>query len=741
MSTYLYLDYETRSLLDLEEVGLDRYVKDPSTCICMLGWAIDDEEVELWEPHVGPPPKKLIDAMKNPSIIKVAWNAQFEYMITRHKFIEWTDGWFIPLEEWRDPIVLAHNLSLPGYLGDAGAILKMDIQKDPRGDELIDMFSFPVSKGGEQTLFGIAPPLFRDWLSHPNPWQEWGIYCKQDVRSERAIWLRLLLVPFPEREWKGWLLDQKINLFGMPGNRQLGEKMLRLAQRYVDEKKAEMKALTGLQNPNSRAQLLPWVRERGYPWKSLRSNFVENALRQNPSPLTSECIAVLKLRQASGKTAYKKLIRFLSVLSDDDRLRFQFRYMAAARTGRWAGGDVQVQNMPRGNKIVKKALAHALDLVNAEDYDAIKTEFTDGKKISVVDFITTLLRSLFQAKAGHKLVVADLNAIENRVLGWAAGCWSILEVFTHTKEEGGDPYLAFGTRMYKKTYAEMWASYAAGNEDERQNSKPAVLGAGYGLGGGELTIDEYGNEVRGGLWGYALNVCFVDMPKELAHEAVRVFREAYPEVVQMWTDVEEAFKQVLLQGGHITVGDVSWDKDIQEWVKHPTCLGCKITFRRIKMQDGGYTIRMELPSGRALHYLNATIEQETRTSKKSGKPYTVPVLYYEGIEHSSTTDATGARAKKRAIWGPTKTYGGKLVENAVQAISRDILLNGMILADEMGFGIFGLFHDELATEVPDDPLTGLRLSDLVWCMSDVPDWTPGLLLGAEGYEGAYYRKG
>jgi DNA polymerase len=150
-------------------------------------------------------------------------------------------------------------------------------------------------------------------------------------------------------------------------------------------------------------------------------------------------------------------------------------------------------------------------------------------------------------------------------------------------------------------------------------------------------------------------------------------------------------------------------------------------------------IRMELPSGRALHYLNATIEDETRISKKTGNPYTAQVIHYDGIEHSATQGADGKTAKRRHKWGRVKSYSGKLCENACQAISRDILLHGMMSADEMGFHLWGLFHDELACE-EDDVWDGLLLEDLVYCMTSVPDWAPGLLLGADGFEDRVYHK-
>jgi DNA polymerase len=769
---FLHMDYETFSLADLREVGIDNYAKHPSTGISCLGWAPDDEEVEIWLPHKGPMPAKLRDALATPSIIKIAWNASFEYNITNYvagpRYI--TPEFRIPMDQFRDPTVLAHNISLPGSLEKVAIILKMAEQKDPRGEELKMMFCQPVSKGGEMTLFGIAPPLFRDHNSHPKEFAEYIEYCKQDVRAERALWHRLCKIGFPDHEWKGWLLDQKINEFGIPGRRDLAEKGLRLALRYIKDQKDLCKKLTGLENPNSDVQMKAWVTERGYPWNSLRAPTVAAEIANPESKITPECRVALLARGFARKSSYTKIEKFLSLLSSDDRLRYQFRFMGAPRTGRWASGggedtSMQVQNLPRGAKAVKKKLALALKLLEAEDYEGIIREFTDTPNpkdsISVVDFVITLLRSLFQAGPGKIFHVADKNAIENRMLGWAAGCKAILDVFRTCNECGflvddlqgaflcpkcnctkaRCPYISFGVHLYSKPYTELWKNYAAGKEDERQNSKPPVLGGGYGLGGGELYINEYGDEVRGGLWGYALSVCGVDMPKELAHKAVKILRDAWPEVVQFWTDLEEAFKQVFKRGGCVKVGEVTWSKQQCEWVEHPTKgKGCVLTFRRIKMEDGGYTIRIELPSGRALHYLNVTIDEEERISKKTGNPYTAQTIHYDGIEHSATQGADGKTAKKRHKWGRVKTYGGKICENVIQAMSRDDLLNSMFLADEMGFDIWGLFHDELAVEV-DDVWDGLMLQDLLWCMVQIPWWAPGLILGAEGYTSKVYKKG
>ena len=695
---FIFFDYETFSLQNLKEVGLDNYVKHESTGISMCGWACDREDIEVWLPHLGPPPRKLIDNLRDPNVIKIAWHSMFEYNITKRKLSAYVDGGIdVPLAQYRDPIILAHNLSLPGKLDTVASILKMKEQKDPRGDELKKMFCMPVSKGGEQTLFGTSPVLFRDHISHPKEFAEYVEYCRQDVRAERDLWYRLSAIPFPEWDWQGWVIDQMINEFGMPGRRDLAEKGLRLALKFITYQRALLESKIGMK-PNkgaagiSDAQMKAWASERGYPLNSIRANTVKAEIANPNTTMTAECKEAFQIRASARKSSYTKLEKFLALLSPDDRLRFQFSYMGAARTGRWKSGgkeeesnSMQVQNMARGEKYVKKNLMRALELLDAEDYDGIVREFTQTKNpkdsVTVVELVITLLRSLFQAKPGHKLIVADKNAIENRMLGWAAGCKAILDVFRTCNDCGEliaeppvpflcpkcggkksrDPYLAFGTKLYDKSYDEMWKAYAGGYDEDRQNSKPPVLGAGYGLSGGEMFVNEYGDEVRGGLWGYALTVCGVDMPKDLAHKAVKIFRDSYPEVVQFWTDLEEAFKQVLKRGGRINVGEVTWNRQEHEWVEHPTKgKGCVIGFTRKKIEGSGWMICMHLPSGRALHYLNATIEEEQKVSKRTGKPYTSYQIMYDGVEHSATQDAAGATKKKQHKWGRVKTYGGKL---------------------------------------------------------------------------------
>lgn len=325
---------------------------------------------------------------------------------------------------------------------------------------------------------------------------------------------------------------------------------------------------------------------------------------------------------------------------------------------------------------------------------------------------------------GKKLVVCDLGSIENRVLGWLAGCDSILRVF----RDGRDAYLDFAARMYNVPYDSLIkivdGVHKAKDADaatKRQVAKPAVLGAGYGLGPGVkkhengtyetiYTLDRYKNSVMTGLMGYAANMA-VKLTAEQAYLAWETFRKAYPEVVELWRRYEKAAIKVLENGTAVRVGVV--------------------IFQRRKRLDGSFILRIQLPSGRGLHYINARIEVEVAQRKSDGEEYERKKIMYDGIGHGVGQIVQG--------WGKVYTYGGKITENIDQAISRDILVNGMMLADEQEMNIVMHVHDEIVCEEDDDPFA-CGLSDLKRAMETTPEWAPGLLLAAEGYEGKFYKK-
>lgn len=740
----IFLDFETQSEVDLEEVGLDNYARHPSTQVLMLGWAVDNGKINLWIPEDGRSaigiPAEILNGILDPASHLISWNAQFERVI-----FERVLGLALPIERWRDAMICARSFSLPGKLESVCQILKLD-KKDAKadGDELIKFFCEPDPKRKQkkETLFGTVG-RFHEPDRFPDKWKLFCDYCKQDVHTERYLW-RLFqgMSPLTKLEWKTWFLDQKMNETGMPVNRQMVENGLWLAQESKKRLKAKLVEITGLENPLSDDQMKGWLSTRGYPWGTLLADYVKMELANAKSALTPEARAALRIRQEANKRSYTKLQRIMELIGPDDQLRYQFRFGAAGRTGRWTGGESQPQNLSRPIKAVKKDYKKIVDLILAKDYDTIEKDYP-----SVISAVSSAIRMVFQARKGEKVVVSDLNAIENRGLGYLARCPAILNVF----KLGRCPYLSFAVFLFNRSYEELEAEYnlyeetkgAKGDDQFRQQAKAPVLGGGYGLGIGKLEITEFKDEVWGGLMGYARKVCGIELELEVAQKAIPALRKAWPEVVQYWKDAEEGFKHVFKTGKPIRIGEVTYRKNWDGrwgWVPCEEVVdGAVIEITRHKMKNGGHLIRVKLPSGRFLHYLNVSIEEET-VAGNDGKPWVRDQIFYDGIEHSNTTGEDGARQKKQHKWGRVKTYGGKLVENWVQAFSRDLLTWGMILADDLGFEIFGCFHDELAALVDNDPW-GLGIHDLQWAMSQSPDYSPDMPLGAAGFESQFYRKG
>ncbi len=705
----LTIDFETRSLINLEERGLDNYSRDPSTQVLMLAYAFDASDIYLWEPHLQEMPTVLRRMLLNPLVTKSAWNISFERSILKHVL-----GIDVPVRQFLDIMVLARYMSLPGNLEDAGDILQLgDKAKLKEGKALLKMFCEPVPikkpKNAERgTLFGAEPPIVReiiprfyDHKTHPREWERLGKYCMRDVEAERTIYNLVKGFPLTQKEFSAWCLDQDVNETGLPVNRTFVMNALEMAQRSQKELWSIIIEKTGITNPNSRNQMLKWAKTQGYQYSSLEKGTVTAAL--NGTEITPRCREILTIRQESSKSSFKKFDTLKQEVSEDNRLRNQFVFLGAARTGRWSSGGVQVHNLPRPIKAVEKKYEHAVKMIEEAQYDAIKEEFK-----SVINPVVSCVRGAFQASEGHRLVVGDLGAIENRGAGWVAGCQAILDVFA----QGKDPYLDFAVRMFKlPSYKELDAAYKAKDPTataQRQISKPAVLGAAYALGGGEMKKNKHGDMVKSGLWGYA-EAMGVKMTQEESHLAVKIFRQSFHEVPSFWKLLEHAAIATLRTGDAYAAGPIHFE--LAEFNKRPL-------------------LRIHLSSGRYLHYINARIVKRDMVGK-DGDPYEKDTIAYDGYGHGV--------GMVQVEWGQVFTYGGKFFENIVQAVSRDILLEGMFRAVDKGFRLIGHFHDEIAAEVPKSSPLGLQ--DLLDCMTVPPSWAPGFPLAAAGWEGTIYKKG
>jgi DNA polymerase bacteriophage-type len=682
--TRLHLDYETYSEADLRAVGLDVYSAHPTTRILLCAYAWDGGPVQFWQESDGPFPRDVAEALADPTVQKWAFNAQFERVITRRVAKIPT-----PIRNWRCTMALAYMQSFTGDLADVGRQLGLpeDRQKQKDGRRLITKFSKP------QRISKRNPNPIRDELSDPEDWRRFCDYCVQDVVTETAVYSRLIRFPIPAEEWDLYELDQRINDRGIPIDLRFVQQAIRMSERRTNHLVQRMREITDLPNPNAVGQLLEWLQHHGYPWRDLQKATVQKALtehRDTPGGIGLHPMAeeVLRLRQWAARISPKKYGTVQAACGQGDRMRFVFQFHGASRTARWAGRRMQPQNMPRTPKALESPkgvpegalLEIVTDLIRGGDYEGVELYARE-----IMELLVGCARSMIRAKPGHVLIVSDLAAIESRVIAWLSGCERLLNVF----REGRDPYKDFGQTLYR-------CSYDAVTKEQRSNSKPAVLGAGYRLGGGELRDGK-----RTGLWGYAESMG-VEMTQPEAERAVAVFRETYAEIPELWYALENAVLRCVHRGRTVSVGAV--------------------TFEMVKPY-----LTVILPSGRRLYYYKPRITRETFVSRKTGKPYEKLVFSHMGSD------------QKTGQWRRMASHGGKLVENLVQAIAREVLVVGMRRAAADGFNIVLHVHDEIVALHPpgDNRHTLERLREHM--MAPIP-WLPGLPLDAAGYTAEIYRK-
>lgn len=404
MINTLSIDFETRGLHDIggsSGVGLFNYITHPQTEALMLGYALPgNTDVDLWEPRLNQMPAVLRDALQDPEILITAFNSAFERYVLRYKFdID------LPPERFIDPQVGGRYLCLPPDLASMCDILDVPeyLAKDKEGEQLIELFSiphYPRKKKGEPE----PDPFFNDWNSHPAEWELFKQYCKRDVLAEKELLRReeiLGAMPMSDFERELWCFDQRVNDRGMPVDLEFVDKAFRLAQRAKDDALEAQNKLTGLENSNSTSQLLPWAKERGYPYNTLNKAFVEAALNDPQYQMNEVCREVLRKRLPAGSTSYTKLAAVRRHVCPDNMLRNQFIYLGSARCGRWSGNAVQLHNFPRPSqpKHVKGAdfedvetIMEARALIYKEDYQGIIDKFGN-----VLEVIKSTLRTCFVA--------------------------------------------------------------------------------------------------------------------------------------------------------------------------------------------------------------------------------------------------------------------------------------------------------------------------------------------------------
>ena len=642
----LSIDLETYSSADIGKSGVYRYVEAQDFEILLFGYSFDGQPVQVVDLACGERiPEEVLSALDDPAITKWAFNAGFE-RICLSRYLGMPSGTYLEPDQWRCSMIWSAYLGLPLSLVGVGTVLKLEKQKLETGKDLIKFFCQPCaptkSNGGRtRNRPGDAP----------EKWAMFKSYNLRDVETEMSIQEKLSRFPVPDFVWDEYHLDQEINDRGIRLDMQMVDHAIRIDDQSSAELAQKMQALTALENPNSVAQMKAWLAEHGMEVESLGKKDIKALLKDAPPDLAE----ALLLRQQLAKSSVRKYQAMQNCVCEDGRAHGMFMFYGANRTGRFSGRLIQLQNLPQNHM---EDLEQARELVRSGDYAALQALYD-----SVPDVLSELIRTAFVPYEGGKFIVADFSAIEARVIAWMAGEQWRLDVF----RDGGDIYCASASQMFGVPVVKHGI-----NGHLRQKGKIAELALGYGGSVGALK---------------AMGALEMGLQEEDLKPLVDAWRDANPNITQLWWDVDEAVKKTV----------------------------------SLKVATGTHGIRFVyesgflficLPSGRRLAYVKPRIGE----NRFGGESVT-----YEGI---------GGTKK----WERLESYGPKFVENIVQGLSRDILCHAMKTL--RCYGIVAHVHDEIIIEA--DPKVSLEA--ICKQMGRTPPWAKGLVLRADGYETQFYKK-
>ena len=647
----LHIDFETRSNVDLRACGAGRYAADLSTRILCVCWAVDN----------GPVKGSMGEAI--PAVFKQAaeegwqisaFNAMFEQLIWHYR---WPN---LPLPQFICTRALVASHGLPQALNRACKSLHIGIAKDREGTRLINTYSKPRKEGG-----------FNDLKRGSEDETKMLRYCAKDVILSRRIIQRIPPLSAFEQEVYDWTV--KTNLRGITIDTELATKAEKIATALQTQGNQELGKLTNQKifAVTQVQRIKSYLKEEfGVSAECLDKEAIGELLLQ---PLPDRARRILELRRDLSQTSVKKFSRARLSVCPDGKVRDTLIYHGAS-TGRWTSQVVQFQNLPR--HVVSDPQA-AMNLISHGT-----PELFDVCYKSPMLALSACIRGLVVPMPGKKLVIVDYNAIEARVLMWAAGQADAVDIFRRK----GDIYIEMARTIYSNK------NLTKENKKERFLGKTTTLGCGYGMGKikFQATCEGYGIDLG------EKTECYESQKKgeektttwysPLAQTAVDSYRNRFYKVPEFWRGIQQAAELCVKTGKAYKF--------------------LNFTFYRKREY-----LYMALPSGRNLAYHRPGYDNDG--------------LYYYTEDSQSHT-----YIKKR-------TYGGRLVENAIQALARDILAYGIINLEKAGHGVILTVHDENVIEIEDPK----QLDEISEIMCDIPAWAKGCPISAEGFIAERYRKG
>ena len=516
----LSIDIETYSDIPLQKSGVYRYCESPNFEILLFGYSADSGPVQVVDLACGEKiPADVLDDLTDDAVTKWAFNASFERVCLsrylrdlginldpfhdKHPLSQEVARFLNP-ESWRCSMVWAATMGLPLSLEGVGSVLGLEKQKLTEGKELIKFFCqpcAPTKTNGQRT---------RNLPFHaPDKWDAFKRYNLRDVETEMGIQQRLAKFPVPDQIWEEYHIDQEINDRGVRLDMELVRSAIDMDTRSRHELTTAMKRMTALENPNSVQQMKQWLSDNGMETESLDKKAVAELLKDAPAELRE----VLSLRQQLAKSSVRKYQAMENTVCSDSRARGMFQFFGAARTGRFSGRNIQLQNLPQNHL---PDLAEARALVRAGDFAAVKLLYED-----VPDTLSQLIRTAFIPKDGAQFLVADFSAIEARVIAWYAGETWRQKVF----EKGGDIYCASASQMFKVPVEKHGI-----NGHLRQKGKIAELALGYGGSVGALK---------------AMGAIEMGLTEDELPPLVDAWRQSNPRIVEFWWAVDRAVMEAV----------------------------------------------------------------------------------------------------------------------------------------------------------------------------------------------------
>ncbi|QIN98132.1 DNA polymerase I [Salmonella phage dunkel] len=731
----LYLDTETFSEADLKKVGSYAYAEHPTTEIVICTYAFDEGPVQVWDATDGSDmPRDLRRAMlklqKPDSNLKLVGQnfLMFDRPVIKHCW-----GFELLVENIIDTMIVAFRHALPGSLATLCEVLNIDasMAKDKRGKALIQRFSKPTPKNYKIRRYTAD--------THPKEWAEFIAYAKSDITSMREVYKKMPKWGNSEFEDRVLWLDQVINDRGFKVDVALAEAAIEAVTRHKEELQEEAQrkyggSLTGKDFLPILQELAPAHRIHNAQKSTLNDLLADE-------DLPDDARTIIEMRLGAASTASTKYYAPLLLgRSSDDRRRGCLQYGGAKRTLRWAGKGFQPQNLARG-------------YYHDDELDRGIAALLKGRahrRFDVAKLTASTVRSCIIPEAGRKFVVADYSNVEGRGLAWLAGEETALDTF----RAGLDIYCVTAGKMFGMDPDDIKKNF----KEIRQIGKACELGLGYEGGVGAFvtfaknlgldliemakTMDGtfpdhiWAATARGYEWARIQEAKRPphpgekdDRPSYILDKKVwrtcdaikRMWRESHPETVAFWRDLKDGILAAVRNPGREFWAGAHLRRDGERAIR----IWRTVEFDSSGRKVPGWWLCMELPSGRILSYPGIGVSV-TKETDEDGRINTNVRIKYQG-ENQLTRQ-----------WTTLYTHGGKVCENIVQALCRDLLAYAMLNVEAGGYPIVLSVHDELVCETPDT--SDYTVAELEKLMCALPEWAEGFPLVAEGAELKRYAK-